>query len=81
MSPQYISSLFSRQTGYTPIEYLNKIRIARAKEILAAGETNISKVAEVAGIGNIHYFYKVFKQFEKKTPVQFIAQQGSAQSD
>jgi len=73
LSPQYISALFSKQTGYTPIEYLNKIRIEKAKELFVAGETNISKVAQEVGFGDIHYFYKVFKQFERKTPVQFIS--------
>lgn len=73
LSPQYISALFSKQTGYTPIEYLNKIRIEKAKKLFVAGETNISKVAQEVGFGDIHYFYKVFRQFERKTPVQFIS--------
>lgn len=74
LSPQYISSVFSTQTGYTPIEYLNKIRIVKAKELFLSGNDNISKVAEQVGISDIHYFYKVFKQVEKKTPTQFIMQ-------
>ena len=80
LSPQYISSLFKKQTGYTPIEYLNKVRISKAKEIMSSGENNISRVAEEVGISDIHYFYKVFKQFEKKTPVQFITR-GSMPED
>jgi AraC-type DNA-binding domain-containing proteins len=73
LSPQYISSIFKKQSGYTPVEYLNKIRIEKARELFMNGECNIGKVAEEVGIGDIHYFYKVFKQFEKNTPAQFIA--------
>lgn len=76
LSPQYISSIFKAYTGYTPIEYLNRVRIGKAKEFFAAGLDNIGEVADKVGIGDIHYFYKVFKQFEKKTPVQFIASNG-----
>jgi AraC-type DNA-binding domain-containing proteins len=73
LSPQYISSMFKKQTGYTPVEYLNKLRITKAKEMFLIGESNISRVAEEVGIGDIHYFYKVFRQFENNTPAQFIA--------
>lgn len=77
LSPQYISATFKKQTGYTPVEYLNKTRISKAREMFMNGESDIGKVAENVGIGDIHYFYKVFKQFEKNTPAQFIAIKGS----
>ena len=73
LSPQYISSLFKQHTGYTPIEFLNRVRITKAKELFQSGRDNIGEVAESVGIGDIHYFYKVFRQFEKKTPAQYIA--------
>ena len=81
LSPQYISSMFKKQTGFAPVEYLNRIRIARARELFLAGESNISKVADQVGISDVHYFYKVFRQFEKKTPVQFIVQKDHIQKN
>lgn len=72
LSPPYISSLFKKQSGYTITEYINTVKISKAKRMLDAGEDNISKVAEAVGFNDIHYFYKVFKQYENITPVQFI---------
>jgi len=72
LSTPYISSVFKKQTGYTPVEFLNKVRMDKAKALFAAGETDIGKVAESVGISDIHYFYKVFKMFESMTPVAYI---------
>jgi len=73
LSPPYISTLFKNCTGYTLIEYLNRIRIKEAKELMAGGETDINEISLQVGFSIIHYFYKVFKQLEDKTPVQFLS--------
>lgn len=72
LSPPYISLLFKKQTGYTPIEFLNRVRIDKAKNLLAAGETDFAKVADSIGINSIHYFYRVFKILENMTPVDYL---------
>lgn len=80
LSQPYISSIFKKQTGYTLIEYLNTVKISKAKSMFAKGEDNISKVAEEVGFNDIHYFYKVFKQYENMTPVQYIERKLSNQN-
>ncbi|WP_270464218.1 AraC family transcriptional regulator [Christensenella intestinihominis] len=73
-TPQYLSTLFRKQTGHTIIEYLNITRIKKAKEIFRKGELNVSQAALQVGFGDMHYFGKVFKQYEKQTPIQYIVE-------
>jgi AraC-like DNA-binding protein len=79
LSIPYISSLFKRQTGYSPVEYINKLRIDKAKSLLFSGYA-VNEVWEKVGYGNIHYFYKVFKQVENMTPVQYLKSMAAQQT-
>ncbi len=61
LNPNYFSSLFKEHTGYTPIEYINKVRIEKAEEYLGIGYT-ISETSSLVGFNDPFYFSKVFKK-------------------
>ena len=60
-----------RETGGRPIDYLTKIRLDRAVDMLTAGERSVREVGEESGFSGGNYFSKVFKRHMGMTPVEF----------
>lgn len=59
----YLSKLFKEYSGYTPAQYIQKIRLERAKKLLESeGDILAKDVAEMVGYPNPLYFSKVFKK-------------------
>lgn len=72
VTPQHICTLFQQGLGMRPMEYLARIRIRKAKELLLRhpGE-EIQAIGSQVGYEHASYFIKVFKQHEGTTPAQF----------
>jgi AraC family transcriptional regulator of arabinose operon len=68
--PNYFHRLFKRTTGQTPIQYVNRQRIERAKKLFAATELNVSAVADHFGL-EVSYFSRMFKEYTGFTPSQY----------
>jgi len=71
LSPQYLSTFFKKQTGYSPMEYLAKIRIDTAKDMLKDSKEKISSIALNVGYDSSHYFHRIFKKVAGITPAQY----------
>lgn len=61
-STSYFKKRFSEVTGISPIRYLNKIRLERAKDMLKAGLFSVGEISEACGFDNIYYFSNTFKK-------------------
>ena len=68
----YFSRKFSEHFGISPMRYLRRCRINRAKELLSA-QSDIASTADSCGFSDVHYFYKVFKEETGLTPGEFSA--------
>lgn len=55
-------------TGYTPSEYVNRIRIEHAAQLLRSSETPVEQVIESCGFENVSYFYRLFRRQMGGTP-------------
>lgn len=75
LSPSYLSRLFHRETGESLIDYIQKERIALAKELLSHREYSISDIATRTGYTNFSHFSKQFRKFVGCTPNDFRKQQ------
>lgn len=64
----YLSSLFSEKSSETFSEYLNRIRIEKAYELLIKTDSSISEIAQETGYTDSGYFSKVFKKQTGMTP-------------
>lgn len=62
VSPSHLRALFQKNEGISPIRYLNRIRVERAKELLASGMFALSEIADACGFQNVYYFNRVFKK-------------------
>jgi AraC family L-rhamnose operon transcriptional activator RhaR/AraC family L-rhamnose operon regulatory protein RhaS len=61
---------FKQATGRTLVEYVQSVRVERARELLAGGGLSILDVAMRCGFGNLSHFYHVFKAHTGQTPGQ-----------
>jgi YesN/AraC family two-component response regulator len=79
MNADHLSRLFMSETSEKFSQYLTRVRMERAKELLATyGASRISDVAQQVGCGgNPRYFSQVFKKYTGLTPSAFIASQKS----
>lgn len=63
ITPQYLSNMFTRETGMTFSSYLRKIRMGKAKELLKEGNMKIYEVAVAVGYPDQKYFSRVFHEY------------------
>ncbi|RIX59564.1 response regulator [Paenibacillus nanensis] len=70
MNVTYFSLLFKEQMGLSYIKYLTKIRMEKAKELLAEG-VPIQTISERVGYYHARHFAEVFKKHTGLTPGQF----------
>jgi len=56
-------ALFKRHTGLTPNEYLVRLRIRKAKELVDQGNTNAAKIAKAVGFNDPTYFKSVYLRY------------------
>ena len=70
-SPVYLGRLFKRETGTSFNEYLKRVRIQAACEMIEDNDISIKQLAEKVGIPDLNYFYRLFKQVTDMTPNQY----------
>jgi len=71
ISPKYAGSLFKSAKALSVSQYLNQIRIEKAKELLLQGELNVTEIAFKVGYNSPDHFTRVFKSFEKISPIEY----------
>ncbi|WP_168121792.1 AraC family transcriptional regulator [Paenibacillus sp. HB172176] len=71
ITPGYLSSYFKEKTGTNFSDYLNDLRIGRAKELLANLELRIQDVASEVGYHNVNSFIRMFKRYSGITPGEY----------
>ncbi|MCG8501186.1 MAG: AraC family transcriptional regulator, partial [Firmicutes bacterium] len=76
LSPGYFSRFFSGEMGETFTDYIIKLRIEHAKELIKASNFKIYEIAEMVGYENQHYFSRIFKKVTGLTPQQYKSNKG-----
>lgn len=64
----YLSSYFSQQVQEGFSEYLNRVRIAKACQLLKDTDLSIAQISGEVGYSEHSYFSRVFKKITGKTP-------------
>ncbi|MCG8498981.1 MAG: response regulator [Firmicutes bacterium] len=71
MNSNYFSTLFKNETGENFIEYVTRVRIYNAKELLRDPNLKIYKVCTMVGYYSPKHFSKLFKNLVGVTPTQY----------
>lgn len=71
MNASYFSVLFKEQTGISFSDYMKRIRMQKAKELLLTTRLPIWVIAEKIGYQTDKYFIRVFKENEGISPGQY----------
>lgn len=79
ISQSHLSREFYKQPGKKPVEYLTKLRLKKAIDLLTSTSLKIEDISRESGFSSSNYFNKVFKKYMNMTPNQFrlyIKQEG-----
>ena len=70
-SPEYVGKAFKKKMGVSINDYVNKLRIEKAKNMLISTDYKIIDIALMVGFENMPYFSSVFKKYEGVSPAEF----------
>ncbi|MGO4540531.1 AraC family transcriptional regulator [Paenibacillus sp. 2TAB19] len=72
ITPQYLCLLFKKALKMRPLEYVNRERINRSKELMFhESDIKMNEIARRVGFDSPSYFSSVFKRLEGLSPEQF----------
>ena len=73
LSPDYFSHIFKKARGESFTDYLNRLRIGKAMELLAENRYKVYQVSDLVGYGDYKYFSSVFKKITGVSPTDYHA--------
>lgn len=71
ISEVYFRKLFKEEYGQSPKQYIQKIRINKAKELLKFDYLTVTAIADMVGYPNIYHFSNAFKMQTGYTPTEY----------
>ncbi len=73
-TPEYFSKLFKKETGENVKNYIRRIKIDAAKDLLGNPNIPVNMVAAELGYSNYSHFTQMFKKHENVTPTEYRRQ-------
>lgn len=70
LNASYLSSVFKLETGSGINEYIKKVRMEKARQILEQTNKKVSSIAKEVGFSNTSYFIKSFHEYYGETPAK-----------
>lgn len=71
LTPNYFGTRFKAAVGASFHDYLNKIRLKYACQLLASSNLTIKEIALASGYSSVEYFFYVFKKRLSITPIEY----------
>jgi transcriptional regulator GlxA family with amidase domain len=75
LSESQLRRLFLKETGMSPVEYKNHLRIKKATDMLLYSRATVAEISQVTGFKNSFVFSRVFKQFKGVSPSEYRKQE------
>lgn len=70
-SPEYIGKMFRKDIGTSLNDYINSLRVEKAKHLLENTNTKVIDIALEVGFDTLPYFSSVFKKYTGLSPAEF----------
>lgn len=67
----YLNRAFQKITGYSILNYLNIIRINKAKELISSTSLKVSEIGYLVGVEDPYYFSRLFKKYVGVPPSKY----------
>lgn len=74
ITPNYLSSIFSKARGIPFKKFVQQFRLHQAAELIVTTNDSIASIAEAVGFIDSNYFSKVFREYYKTTPYRYRLQ-------
>jgi AraC-like DNA-binding protein len=71
LNPSYLSRAFRKETGFTIVEYVNKVRIRRSCLLLKHSDAGILDIALAVGYNSLSHFNQYFRRVMGMSPREF----------
>lgn len=71
LSREYIMKLFKREFGCGIHEYVQDVRMEKAKELLSDMQIKIQNISQILGYSDTNYFSKAFKNYYGISPTDY----------
>lgn len=71
VNEKYLCRFFKEFTGYTPTDYINRLRIEHACYDMRFNHRNVTEAAYECGFNEISYFSKCFKKYKGVSPGKY----------
>jgi len=77
-SPRNLTRLFAEHAGCSPLDYVQRLRVALARELVTQSRLNLENVAERAGFTSAHQLRRVWRRWESRPPAAYRAESSAA---
>lgn len=71
INEKYLCRFFKEYTSYTPIEYINRLRVEKAADDMRLSHVSVTDAAYANGFNDSAYFCKIFRQIMGVSPNQY----------
>lgn len=76
LSRYHLVRVFTRELGFSPMQYVQRSRIERAKVLIRAGDLSLAEIAYATGFSDQSHFTRRFKRHVGCTPSAYARQYG-----
>jgi len=81
LNETYLSGLFKQNAGMTFSDYVTKLRMTKAEELLSEKELKLTDIATLVGYSSSSYFSTSFKKYYGTSPKEYREQHLQGMSD
>jgi AraC family transcriptional regulator of arabinose operon len=73
-SPSHFSARFKSVTGFSVLDYVKRLRMARSRQLLITSEHSVAEIAAAVGYRDPFYFSRQFREVNGQSPREFRRQ-------
>jgi AraC-like DNA-binding protein len=71
VTPSYLSRLYKKHLGTSPMRFRNAVRVEKAKHLLLVKQASVEEIADILGFTDAKHFSQLFKSVTDLSPSQF----------